>query len=619
MILFSSGYLIYLIYIGTSYTNTGYLFLLFYIYMIIMSISLWFIISIIMNMSGVYIGIKGMKRIILNILIISPIISWYILYNILFININRNEIIYNIKYNLIKIYNYNMNLSLEISTYEMICIILLINISFIINLYILRYLYKDKNIIRFMSFMMLFTFNMMILILSNDMISLFIGWEMIGIISLILISYYNNRIESVRSGLKAIIYNRLGDIFLMFNLILSINIYNDTNLSLYMLLINYNYYQFIYNNKLLLLLGLSIIISAWSKSAQLGFQPWLLDAMEGPTPVSALLHSATLITAGVIILYKFSSLLSYNNSLMILIILLSSISCLMNSFSSINYLDIKRIVAYSTCTHICLMILIISLDIVLNIKEISLLHLFYHGWSKSLIFLICGYLISIFHSQDLRLFGNIYLQLPLLFCVLNISLLTIYGFPGSYISSSKDIILEFGLLSLYGSSFLLPFFLILLLSQGYSLGLLLYLIYNSSYNNNLHSLYVYYKSNFQYSFYFLFFFVIILIVYLPFLLHDLLLYTNIHVSHHLLGIDMFSLVGFLCLFLAYYNNKYNKFLSLSSYFHLTNNRLLFDKLFSSLSSFLSILILYISTFVLEYGYIMSYFHITNLCLLLLLI
>jgi NADH:ubiquinone oxidoreductase subunit 5 (subunit L)/multisubunit Na+/H+ antiporter MnhA subunit len=117
-----------------------------------------------------------------------------------------------------------------------------------------------------------------------------------------------------------------------------------------------------------------------------------------------------------------------------------------------------------------------SIYIIINISEISLLHLFYHGWSKSLIFIVSGYLISLLHSQDIRFFGSLFQHIPIFFIIVNICLLTIFGFPGSYLSYSKDIILEFGLISIYGYNIILIFFMILLLSQGYSLGILLFLI-----------------------------------------------------------------------------------------------------------------------------------------------
>lgn len=592
--------------------------------MVLTCISLWLLLSICQNMSGHLIGIHGLRFLLLSVLIFSPVVSWLCLYNLLMISIHKSSLLYLLKYPFIQLYSYSLSLSLGVSISEMIVCILLCLVSFLINIYILKYLYKDKTIIRFLSMMMLFTFNMMLLILAQDTITLFIGWEMIGITSLLLIGYYNNRPESSRAGLKAILYNRLGDIFFMLFILIGLSVFNTNTMSLYCLLCSYQYYSTIYNHKLFLLLGMSIILSAWSKSTQLGFQPWLLDAMEGPTPVSALLHSATLVTAGVVLLYKFSYIFYLSSSLLILLILLSSISCILNSFSSISYIDVKRIVAYSTATHISLMILCISLDLIgnaSNIREVSILHLFYHGWSKSLIFILCGYLISIFHTQDLRLFGNIYLQLPLLFSLVNLSLLSIFGFPGSSISSSKDIILEFGLLSVYGSTLLIPMFVILLLSQGYSLGLLLYLLYNSSYHSTLHSLFVYYKNSFlaSYSYYATFFTLILCVIYLPALLHDILLYTNIHVSHHIIRVDVFSLLSLVGLLLSYYHCTFNSSISITSYFSISNNRLFFDKLWSSIVSIASVVVLYTTTFVLEYGWVMSYAQIINLILLILLI
>ena len=338
--------------------------------------------------------------------------------------------------------------------------------------------------------------------------------------------------------------------------------------------------------------------------------------MEGPTPVSALLHSATLITAGIVLLYKNRYILYYNNSLAILLLILGGISCIMNSISSINYLDIKRIIAYSTCTHISLMVMILSIDIIINISEISLLHLFYHGWSKSLIFIVSGYLISLLHSQDIRFFGSLFQHIPIFFIIVNICLLTIFGFPGSYLSYSKDIILEFGLISIYGYNIILIFFMILLLSQGYSLGILLFLLYNSSYYNTTHNLYNHYKYNVKFIFIFAFLYLIFIIIYLPYLLYDLLLYTNINIMHHISYFDPFSLLSLVGLFLSYYNYKH---LNSFSFFNIHNNRLYFDKLISSFTSIISIHVIYYFQFILEYGFVMHYLHITNLIMFLLLL
>jgi NADH-quinone oxidoreductase subunit L len=567
-----------------------------------MSIIKWSIISIIMNWSGSIIGINGSIYIILCVLIISPIISWYILYN--YVIISKNSQIYVITYNLINYYYYTLNISITISIMLMIVVILLINVSYIICIYILYYMYKDKNIVRFISVIMLFTFNMIILIISNDVVLLFIGWEMIGIISLLLISYYSNRIEASRAGLKAIFYNRVGDITLLLFVVLSINVYSSNNITIYSILITYNNYNI---NNINIIIGVLLIISAWSKSAQLGFQPWLLDAMEGPTPVSALLHSATLVTAGAIILYK--NIYIINNSISILIIILGGISCIYNCISSIYYLDIKRIVAYSTCTHISLIIMVIGIDIIYESRSVSILHLFYHGWTKSLIFMICGYLISLIHSQDIRYYGSLYMSIPLVFVVINISLLNVLGFIGTYLSYSKDLILELGLISIYGYNIVLVFVLILLLSSGYSLGILLYLIYSYSYYNVV-------SYTYNNSYIILFIYLIIVIIYLPTLLYDILVYKNISVMHSISIIDPFSIIIIIGMLLSYYNYTYNNSLYIMN---IHNNRLYMDKIISSIITNISSSIIYRIIFVLEYGFVMHYIFIVNIILFVLLL
>jgi NADH-quinone oxidoreductase subunit L len=445
---------------------------------------------------------------------------------------------------------------------------------------------------------------MIILIISNDVVLLFIGWEMIGIISLLLISYYSNRIEASRAGLKAIFYNRVGDITLLLFVVLSINVYSSNNITIYSILITYNNYNI---NNINIIIGVLLIISAWSKSAQLGFQPWLLDAMEGPTPVSALLHSATLVTAGAIILYK--NIYIINNSISILIIILGGISCIYNCISSIYYLDIKRIVAYSTCTHISLIIMVIGIDIIYESRSVSILHLFYHGWTKSLIFMICGYLISLIHSQDIRYYGSLYMSIPLVFVVINISLLNVLGFIGTYLSYSKDLILELGLISIYGYNIVLVFVLILLLSSGYSLGILLYLIYSYSYYNVV-------SYTYNNSYIILFIYLIIVIIYLPTLLYDILVYKNISVMHSISIIDPFSIIIIIGMLLSYYNYTYNNSLYIMN---IHNNRLYMDKIISSIITNISSSIIYRIIFVLEYGFVMHYIFIVNIILFVLLL
>lgn len=200
--------------------------------------------------------------------------------------------------------------------------------------------------------------------------------------------------------------------------------------------------------------------------------------MEGPTPVSALLHSATLITAGTILGYKFQPLLEHTPDVILIIILLAVLSSILNSLCSLDYFDIKRIVAYSTAVHTSLMIFAIfltvsSLDTTQSSYDFSMLHLFAHGWIKSLIFMLVGYFIAYIHTQDIRTGGTIS-YLPMFSFLFICSLLIILGFPGSSISNTKDIIFDFGYISIYGSTLLYPILALFFFAQGYALSMALY-------------------------------------------------------------------------------------------------------------------------------------------------
>ena len=404
---------------------------------------------------------------------------------------------------------------------------------------------------------------------------------MIGIISCLLIGYYNNRIEATRSGLKAIFYNRVGDISLLYFIVSVINLFNDISISLF------SFLYFIVNGNSFILFAL--MISIMGKSAQIGFQPWLLDAMEGPTPVSALLHSATLVTAGIILLYKNRYMIYFNNSLAIIVLIVGGISCFINSLSSIHYIDIKRIIAFSTCTHISLIIMILSIAIITNVQDISFTHLFYHGWSKSLLFLNIGYLISLLYSQDIRLFGSLFQHIPILFVLVNISLHIIFGFPGSFLAYSKDMIFEFGLISIYGYNIIILFFSILILSQGYSLSILLYLLYNYSFYYNIHNIWNHYKMSNHSIVFSSFNILFILSIFIFSNSFSSVKLVRVSSFHYISLIDIFSLCPLLLLNIVPPINISLLASLYSLYFiHISNNRLYFDKFISTIISLFSI-------------------------------
>jgi NADH:ubiquinone oxidoreductase subunit 5 (subunit L)/multisubunit Na+/H+ antiporter MnhA subunit len=306
---------------------------------------------------------------------------------------------------------YEISLWFYQDTFSLLFLSMLCTISFVIHLYVLWYMYDDYDKCRFVSILSLFTFGMGLLIISGDVVCIFIGWELIGISSLFLISYYTTQIDALRSGLKAISYNRIGDIGLLIFICFEIYRYEDCCL----VVVSYPFNS-LYDWREIGLYGL--VLAAWVKSAQFGASPWLLCAMSGPTPVSALLHSATLVTAGLLVLVKLESKWYGLCNLSLLIFILGAVTALVSCLAAVVFFDLKRIIAYSTCTHIGLIFMSLGLSGIVQ-ADLSYYvgHLFTHGLTKSLLFLLAGVMIHKLHQQDIRSFRNmVYLQ-PLFFVI----------------------------------------------------------------------------------------------------------------------------------------------------------------------------------------------------------
>jgi len=313
---------------------------------------------------------------------------------------------------------------------------------------------------------------------------------------------------------------------------------------------------------------------------------------------------------------KLGIILYFNSSLSIFCFLLGSFSALLSSITAICYLDLKRVVAYSTCTHIALMIMSLGITginyssgSISDFGHGSLWHLFLHGWGKSLLFMLCGLILHQLHQQDIRLLGGISRQIPLTFSFSSICLLAIQGCPGSYLSDSKDFLLEFGLCSISGSSILWLLISILWLSQGYSLGILFHawtdIYYYLPNNNNFGII----STPFIVIFPLLF--LLFNVIYLPSLFFDFLLPNSFDITERLFFIDP---LGFLCLFgLLLGNLRYNYSFSNNNnnyyffnFIHLSLNRIYIDKFISSLFLLFSNFILFRIQPHIEYGFIMHY-------------
>nr|YP_009110246.1 NADH dehydrogenase subunit 5 [Aphelasterias japonica]AIW65064.1 NADH dehydrogenase subunit 5 [Aphelasterias japonica] len=337
------------------------------------------------------------------------------------------------------------------------------------------YMNSDPNKNAFFHLLIIFLLNMVILTFSNNLFFLFIGWEGVGFLSFMLISWWQTRTSASNAALQAIIYNRIGDIGLLLFFALTLVSFNSWSIS-EISSININTPIEI---KLLLI---GALIAATGKSAQFGLHPWLPAAMEGPTPVSALLHSSTMVVAGIFLLIRispiYSSFISFNNWCLIL----GAITAIFAATTAISQHDIKKIIAYSTTSQLGLMMVAIGL----NAPTIALFHICTHAFFKAMLFLSSGSIIhSLNDEQDLRKMGGLYLILPNTSACIILGSLALAGTPFLAGFYSKDLILEISLTSLSNFFSIIISFIATLLTAAYSMRIILFCFTSSALFNPL--------------------------------------------------------------------------------------------------------------------------------------
>lgn len=319
-------------------------------------------------------------------------------------------------------------------------------ISFLVHLYSCEYMKEDPHISRFMSYLSLFTFFMIILITANNFLQMFIGWEGVGLCSYLLINFWYTRIQANKSAIKAMVINRVGDFCLIIGLCIIYNSYKSLDYS-----IIFNITPLFVENKILLienyninistifLINFLLMIGAMAKSAQIGLHLWLPDAMEGPTPVSALIHAATMVTAGIFLIIRCSPIFEYNENILILITIIGSLTAFYASTVGLLQNDIKKIIAYSTCSQLGYMFFVCGL----SEYNVGFFHLITHAFFKALLFLCAGSVIHAMNDeQDIRKLGGLKNLLPITYNTMLIGSLALSGFPFLSGFYSKDIILE---------------------------------------------------------------------------------------------------------------------------------------------------------------------------------
>ena len=325
------------------------------------------------------------------------------------------------------------------------CVMLVVitSISSLVHLYSSSYMEHDPHIIRFMSYLSLFTFFMIILVTSDNFGQLFLGWEGVGVSSYLLINFWFTRVAANQAAIKAIIVNRFGDIGILLCILTVIYLVKslDFNIIFNLLKNLENIYitVYIFEIHALSFISFAILVGAIGKSAQMGLHTWLPDAMEGPTPVSALIHAATMVTAGVFVLIRLSPILEYSPKILIIITIIGGLTGFFAGTVGIFQNDLKRVIAYSTCSQLGYMVVSCGL----STYSVALFHLMNHAFFKALLFLSAGAVIhAVIDEQDMRKMGGLLHVLPYTFSMFVIGSLSLMGFPYTTGYYSKDVILE---------------------------------------------------------------------------------------------------------------------------------------------------------------------------------
>lgn len=321
-------------------------------------------------------------------------------------------------------------------------------VSSLVHIYSIGYMSHDPHNQRFFSYLSLFTFMMIILVTSNNFLLMFVGWEGVGVCSYLLVSFWYTRIAANQSSISAFLTNRVGDCFLtigMFSILWSFgNLDYSTVFSLAPVI----------NTNIITIVGICLLIGSMAKSSQVGLHVWLPMAMEGPTPVSALIHAATMVTAGVYLLMRSSPIIEYSNTVLLLCLWIGAITTLISSLIGLFQQDIKKVIAYSTMSQLGMMVLAIGL----SSYNIALFHLINHAFYKGLLFLGAGAIIhAMADNQDFRKYGGLRSFLPLSYSVILIASLSLVAFPFMTGFYSKDFILESAYGQFYFSSITIYF------------------------------------------------------------------------------------------------------------------------------------------------------------------
>nr|WNN66896.1 NADH dehydrogenase subunit 5 [Pseudocoladenia festa] len=386
-----------------------------------------------------------------------------------------NNIVIFMEWELVSLNSTNITMSLLLDWMSLLFMMFVSLISSSVIYYSKSYMSLELNLNRFIILVLLFIMSMILLIISPNIISILLGWDGLGLVSYCLVIYYQN-FKSYNAGMLTALMNRVGDVFILMIISWMLN-YGSWNYIFYL--------NFMSNDYSMSIIGSMIIIAAMTKSAQIPFSSWLPAAMAAPTPVSALVHSSTLVTAGVYLLIRFNNLL-VDMMILKMLLLLSGLTMFMAGISANYEFDLKKIIALSTLSQLGLMMSILSM----GLPDLAFFHLLSHAMFKALLFMCAGVIIHLMNdNQDIRMMGGMSLYIPMTSLCMNISNLALCGIPFLAGFYSKDLILDMVMMSNLNMLIFYLYYFSTGLTVFYTMRLLMYLMLNDYNMLSIYNLY----------------------------------------------------------------------------------------------------------------------------------
>ena len=399
--------------------------------------------SITSGFFGKYIGDRNSEIITSLFVLLSAILSLILFYNVIVNHYESNVVIAT----WINSGTLNVHWSIKIDSLSSVMLVVVTLVSSLVHIYSIGYMSHDPHKTRFMAYLSLFTFAMLTLVTSDNFLQLFFGWEGVGLCSYFLIGFWYKKESANAAAIKAFVVNRVGDFGLALGIFLIFYLFGTVNYT--------EVFQQVPQivDKELLFLGIHVkaidliciflFIGAMGKSAQIFLHTWLPDAMEGPTPVSALIHAATMVTAGVFLVVRCSPIFEYSPLTLNIITIVGMTTAFFAATVALVQTDIKKIIAYSTCSQLGYMFFAAGV----GAYNVAMFHLFTHAFFKALLFLGSGSVIHSFKDeQDINKMGDVYKKLPYTWILMIIGTLALTGFPFLSGFYSKDAIIEFAYL-----------------------------------------------------------------------------------------------------------------------------------------------------------------------------